>query len=369
MMPDDPKYSIVFVTFSNYPDQGSTAVYEYSQRLVEKGNEVKVISVGGGDEEKKIGRVTNYCLEVDGTKRLSASNLRFTGKARKLLTDILCESSIDIVHVMYYAGCSRLVINRGRGPKWVCDVRSGAIRGPIINMMWGLVERMELVRFDHTFYIDESLVNVEYYSLMPLGVNIDHFKPNPMKEEEKENIRLVYCGSLNHERRLENVLKAVQTLKKRGLEVSLTLIGSGDARTRLEKLAEDYNIKEQVVFTGYLEYNHVPNALSLNDYGVAYVPMVSEYNHQPPLKTLEYLSCGLPVIATNTAGNRKYVVDGLNGVLVGDSPSSMVEAVERLHRCSCYKELSEASRRSVLDHSWDAVIEDYLIPVYRSLRD
>lgn len=79
-------------------------------------------------------------------------------------------------------------------------------------------------------------------SLQPLRLYQSHFG--------NDNKNIVFIGRLVTAKRFDLLLDAVLILKKRGVFVNVTFIGDGVERQNMERMAEDYGIKEQVWFYG-----------------------------------------------------------------------------------------------------------------------
>jgi glycosyltransferase involved in cell wall biosynthesis len=67
-----------------------------------------------------------------------------------------------------------------------------------------------------------------------------------------------------------------------------------------------------------------------HDLGVAFVPDEGMYRPQVPLKAVEMLACGLPVIATDTNGNREIIQDSENGYIIKDDAKSVCCKMQEL---------------------------------------
>lgn len=70
-------------------------------------------------------------------------------------------------------------------------------------------------------------------------------------------------------------------------------IGDGPARKVVEEIAAQFQIQKRVVFTGMLPISEVPNYLSALD--IAVIPNAAP--HASPMKLIEYMAMGLPIIA------------------------------------------------------------------------
>jgi glycosyltransferase involved in cell wall biosynthesis len=106
--------------------------------------------------------------------------------------------------------------------------------------------------------------------------------------------------------------------------------------------------------------------LNAADIGISYVPKTPQYDPQPPLKTVEFLACGLPTIATDTVGNRVFIRNEYNGLLIDDTVESLSNAIVKLVTdTSLRTKFASVSRQSVRKYDWQNIVEKKLIPIYR----
>ena len=119
-----------------------------------------------------------------------------------------------------------------------------------------------------------------------------------------------------------------------------------------------------VCFKGIVDRKYLFGKLPEYDLGLSYIPS-GIYETAPALKTLEYLACGLPVLATNTHGNRMFVKQGINGFLADESlfAQQIVEIVSQVE----LPEIRQNARVSVASFDWKKIVNERLLPVYRNL--
>jgi len=358
------KLDILLVTFSKFPAQGATATYEYARTLSQEGHRVHVVVAGLGEQKTSHENTLIHTIPLKTTKRISNGNLNFTHKARDKIREIENIFPIDIVHVFYYGGCSRLKTKETHA-KWICDIRSGSIKNTALYNLWKKIERRETEAFDQVFYIDPSMARIKSYKIIPLGVNTQLFKPQHDKKTPPPHI-LVYSGSLAKPRKTHALIETMRILQEN--PVKLKIIGDGNDRRRLESYTNKLGLNKIIEFTGYLKYQQVPQQLSLSHIGISYIPKTPAYENQPPLKALEYLASGLPVIATNTNGNKLYVKDNYNGLIVRDSPEEIAQAtVKLINNKEFYHRLQKNTEKSIQNHKWQSIIKNKLLPAYYSL--
>lgn len=103
-----------------------------------------------------------------------------------------------------------------------------------------------------------------------------------------------------------DIFKLVQSEYK---DTSLLVIGSGNLADRMKKYIVDENINN-VVFSGFIEHEHLPEFYSCADYYI----MTSEYEGQP-LTLLEAMASGVPCIVSDIL-NLRIVEEANCGIVV-----------------------------------------------------
>jgi glycosyltransferase involved in cell wall biosynthesis len=110
--------------------------------------------------------------------------------------------------------------------------------------------------------------------------------------------------------------------------------------------------------TGAVMPDAVPALLARMDVAVAPYPLLPDF-YFSPLKVLEAMAAGLPVVAARVGDLDRLVADGRTGRLVtpGD-PAALAGALHALaERPDERERLGAAARRTVLAaHTWDAAI-------------
>jgi glycosyltransferase involved in cell wall biosynthesis len=112
-------------------------------------------------------------------------------------------------------------------------------------------------------------------------------------------------------------------------EAKFVIAGRGAEEKRLKDLAKLLGVSDGVKFVGFIRNDELPAYLttidvyvstSLSDAGIA-------------TSTAEAMSCGLSVVITDNADNRKWVIDEENGFLVpAKDPKALAEKIIYLLR-------------------------------------
>ena len=185
------------------------------------------------------------------------------------------------------------------------DRRLARVTERIITNSSGVVE----------FYVSRGLP-AEKFVVIPNGIappQIDQ----PLTREEllrelklPANARLIGAvGRLWPQKRVKDLIWAADLLKSTRDDTHLLIIGDGPQRSRLIRYRDQNEIADRVHFLG--ERADVPRLMPHFDA----LWLASEYEGQSNA-ILEAMIAGVPVIATDIAGNRDLVIDGETGYLV-----------------------------------------------------
>ncbi len=116
-------------------------------------------------------------------------------------------------------------------------------------------------------------------------------------------------GRLWPQKRIKDLIWAADLLKVIRDDVHLLVIGDGPHRARLERFRRQVEIEDRVHFLGHR--SDVPRFMPHFDV----VWLASEYEGLPNV-IMEAMAAGVPVVASDIAGNRDLVVQGETGYLV-----------------------------------------------------
>lgn len=150
--------------------------------------------------------------------------------------------------------------------------------------------------------------------------------------------RFVSVGRLTPQKNIALMLAAFGL--GAGDDDTLTVIGDGPERDKLERLVRDLGLEGKVSFRGY-----VPEPASLLP-GFDVLLLSSDYEGVPAV-ILEALAAGLAIVATNCSRSMATLLgDGAMGVLVpvGDQ-AALAEAISRITPCAQDQQLSLAQAR------------------------
>jgi glycosyltransferase involved in cell wall biosynthesis len=163
------------------------------------------------------------------------------------------------------------------------------------------------------------------------GVDTSFFSPADAHDHRDGSaLRLVGVGRLHWEKGWEDTLGAVARLGRRGIDLTLTIIGRGSTSDRLDVLAaiRDLGVEDRVQVLGPGSRAQVRTVLQSSDLFV-----LSSRSEAISTAALEAMAVGLPVVVTDVGGMREGVDDGVEGLVVpARDPDAMAEAIATLAR-------------------------------------
>jgi len=194
------------------------------------------------------------------------------------------------------------------------------------------------------------------------GTNLPALKARfSIRDDEKV---LLYVGRLSGAKRIEILIRLTKILVKEGFELKTIIVGEGPDRNRLESLSR--SMEENIVFTGYIQRDQIPNYYLLGD--VFVLPSLSE---GLPTVLLEAAAAGKSCVASNVNGVPDIVVHGETGFLVDKLDlDSYVHYVRLLLADETLrKRMGEKARVHVEESfNWGAIVNQY-DGIYRQLAD
>jgi 1,2-diacylglycerol 3-alpha-glucosyltransferase len=149
------------------------------------------------------------------------------------------------------------------------------------------------------------------------GVDLARFAPEAQLDRAAMRRRygldpartvFMFVGRLDQEKRIDVLMRAMHLLRREDLQ--LAVAGHGRYGDTLRAMAQQMELGERVVFTGYVPAEDLPGLLN----SVDIFAMPSEAELQS-IATLEAMACGRPVLAANARALPELVGNDVNGYL------------------------------------------------------
>ncbi|WP_326645573.1 glycosyltransferase [Nonomuraea fuscirosea] len=187
----------------------------------------------------------------------------------------------------------------------------------------------------------------------PVSCGIDLTRFHPRAEPKSWARRMfdlpdrptvLFVGRLDEEKRLDELVRALPLVLNE-TDAQVALVGKGNQRDELERLARSIGVSDRVFFLGFVPDENMSQAFSAAD--VFAMPGVAELQS---IATLEAMASGLPVVAAHAMA-LPHLVDG-NGYLF--QPGDVVGLARHLTAVladdGLRARLGKASRELALTH-------------------
>lgn len=264
---------------------------------------------------------------------------------------------IPVVHTFHALG---VVKRRHQGPADTSPPERIDLESDLGRRADGIIATCS----DEAFELRNLGVPGRSITVIPCGVDLDHFTPTGAAEPKRAAYRVVSVGRLVPRKGVGTVIEAVAALVVQGLDVELVVVGGGgeaDDRTdpeleRLRGIAARSGADTRIELRGHLPQRELPAVYRSADLVVC-APWYEPFGIVP----LEAMACGVPVVASSVGGLIDSVVDGGTGRHV---PPRDVEAVASAMQTLLADEperrrLGANGRARMLGrYSWDRIAAD-----------
>jgi len=195
---------------------------------------------------------------------------------------------------------------------------------------------------------------------VPNGVDNEFYSTCFEIRKKRRDELAIFLGDLNFKyHKLEVFIQALKIVKNRGVKLRLRVIGEGVLLPKLKSLAKTLGLENDVEFLGYVKRTELPQKLGYGLFGI-----VGRPNKDNPwivntmrMTTLEYLSCGLPILAYGPANSytQHFIEKHSVGVYIpSNDPKQVATGIEQL--LSLIRNdpnISNKCRDVALKHDWN----------------
>jgi glycosyltransferase involved in cell wall biosynthesis len=202
---------------------------------------------------------------------------------------------------------------------------------------------------------------------VPNGVDIRKYPRSNTSEHD-----LFYMGIIDERHGLHYVLEAMGSVVSSEPDVSLVAVGPIDTAysDRLQQIIDRFHLHSHVQFKGRVNRDKVLENLSHAKIGVATYPKTELNEYAFTIKLIEYMACGLAIIASDVGDTAEIVRNANCGIVVEPRPKDIAEAIITLMEDhSLRRHYGECGRQYVSQNYNIETISRKLIQLFESLRN
>ncbi len=177
------------------------------------------------------------------------------------------------------------------------------------------------------------------------AIDPDFFTAIDDKNSDTLLLRIISIGSLIWRKGYTDALIAIRRLVDKGISIQYEIIGDGEDYQAILFSIQDMELQDYVTLHGKLSAEEIRDRLQRSD-----VFLLTSLSEGISNAALEAMSCGLPVVTTESGGMREAVTDGVEGLVVPImDPDAVANALETLRSDpELRKKMGDAARLRIL---------------------
>lgn len=220
-----------------------------------------------------------------------------------------------------------------------------------------------LVSNEPTKEIMESYYNVDgkKISIVPNGVDLDFFEP-----ANKDPKKLVFAGVMYHHRGLDLLLEAAPKVVNEVPEAKFVLLGDGPEMKKLQDFVKKNNLESNIELKGWVDRQSIPAQLSNASIGIGPLKRTPVTENAMPIKVLEYMASGLPIVAKTGTLPNDVLKNNENGYFIDNYSELSEKIVQLLKNPDIVEKMGKKSCVMVEKFSWENIGKS-ILDIYKEI--
>ena len=207
--------------------------------------------------------------------------------------------------------------------------------------------------------------------IIPSGINIDNFANDTGKKKKirekyqikQDEIVLITACRLTKEKNLEFLVNSFAKIAQKEKNVKFMIVGDGAVKKDLEKIAEEFGIKDRIIFTGLVDRTSIVSLYQASD-----IFVFASKTETQGLVAVEAMAAGNPVVAVRASGIEDIVKDGEDGSLTLALEEEFSKSVLKIVRDNDLR-LKMSANAKTNSRKFEIVPwVDKVVELYKSLR-
>ena len=304
-----------------------------------------------GYEQKRL-----PCLFQNGFAFYAEYNLRLFWFLLFVRYNAVCSIDLDTLP----AGCFASLIRRKKrvfdAHEYFTEVPE-VVHRPFVKSIWGSVARICLPFYRHAYTVGPVLARIfeEKYRLkfgVVRNVPVRNDADLTIKKGSGYSHQILYQGALNEGRGIEAMLEAMQYIEN----LQLVLAGEGDLSAQLRQKATDLELKDRVVFLGFVKPEDLKALTSqawlglnlLENRGLSYYYSLAN-------KFFDGVQAGVPVLTMDFPEYRALNAQHEVAILLKNlNPEAVAAAIQTLlDDTALYEKLRQNCLLARADWNWE----------------
>jgi len=258
---------------------------------------------------------------------------------------VIEEKSIDAV-VLYSVptnGLQTLYWTRKLGVPVVfrsIDILNQLVANPVLSSVTKFLERQVYSRVDRMLtltpklseYVIDLGADPDKVELLPMPVDTGVFFPSDNRKPYGNEQIVLFMGTLFDFSGLDKFIPQFPRILEEIPSARLQIVGDGPQRPKLEKIVAELGLQNEVLITGFKPYQMMPQYINSADVCINTFITTGATRDIFPGKTVQFLACGKPLVATALPGMKAMIAGEEQGVVYVDDAAEMADEVVSLLR-------------------------------------
>lgn len=364
-------------------------LYRDASAHVERGDEVDVICLRfPGEEEKDLAGINIHGLferkfdekhPLDYLKKLA----KFWFLSFYKVSIWHLKKRYDLIHIISPPDFMAFValIPKLLGAKVILNIHDivpefymrkfGVQENHTIIKALKLIERISARFSDHVFTVTEIWKDKLIQRGLPkfkcsVLMNVPDEKVlNLIKNKKRissysSKFRLIYPGTLGEHFGVETLIRSMPIIKKEIPSIQLDIYGDGHQREFLLKLAKELGVKDVINFHSPIPIEELFLVMQQMDIGIVPTRDGIYSGEILPMKSLELIAMGIPIVISRTEGSQYYYDDSMVMFFEPDNHEDLARAVLELYKSPQKRtELIKNSIKFTKIHNWERYKKTY----------
>jgi colanic acid/amylovoran biosynthesis glycosyltransferase len=206
--------------------------------------------------------------------------------------------------------------------------------------------------------------------VLRMGIDCRLFQFTPRGINGTRTVQILTIGRFVEKKGIEYGIRAVAVLVSSGYRVKYKIIGDGPLRNSLQRLVEELQVSQHVLFLGWQQQEEVAVELAAAD--ILLAPSVTSRDGDQegiPVVLMEAMAMGLPVVSTLHSGIPELAQNGISGFLVPERDVDALASTLRylIDHPEIWPQMGKAGREFVEKHYNAQDLQEQLEALYSSL--
>ena len=217
-----------------------------------------------------------------------------------------------------------------------------------------------LVPNEYTKELVRNYYNVknENLCIVPNGVELEKF--SAIYERKKQ---IIFSGVMYHHRGIDVLIDAAPKIFEKHSDAQILLLGNGPELENLKNKVKELKLESKIRFYGWIDHDKISRMLLESSIAIGPLRATEVTKNALPIKVLEYLAAGLPVITMEETLPSDVLISGKNGFFIHDSSELAEKIIYLLDNEEEIKEFGNNSKKMVQKFDWknitNLILDEY----------